>query len=53
MSVLVGREAPDFTAPAVLADGTIVNGHATFSDNETQLISEMKEKLRDEYNLKC
>lgn len=25
MSVLVGREAPDFTAPAVLADGTIVN----------------------------
>ena len=25
MSVLVGREAPDFTAPAVLADGTIVD----------------------------
>jgi peroxiredoxin (alkyl hydroperoxide reductase subunit C) len=25
MAVLVGREAPDFTAPAVLADGTIVD----------------------------
>ncbi len=25
MSVLVGRNAPDFTAPAVLADGTIVD----------------------------
>tara|TARA_R110000782_G_scaffold41586_7_gene95181 strand:- start:541 stop:1146 length:606 start_codon:yes stop_codon:yes gene_type:complete len=25
MSVLVGREAPDFTAPAVLADGTIID----------------------------
>jgi peroxiredoxin (alkyl hydroperoxide reductase subunit C) len=25
MSVLVGRPAPDFTAPAVLADGTIVD----------------------------
>lgn len=25
MSVLVGRTAPDFTAPAVLADGSIVN----------------------------
>ncbi len=25
MSVLVGRDAPDFTAPAVLADGTIVD----------------------------
>ena len=25
MSVLVGREAPDFTAAAVLADGTIVD----------------------------
>ncbi len=25
MSVLVGRSAPDFTAPAVLADGSIVN----------------------------
>lgn len=25
MTVLVGRDAPDFTAPAVLADGTIVD----------------------------
>lgn len=25
MSVFVGRQAPDFTVPAVLADGTIVN----------------------------
>ncbi|MCK5904460.1 MAG: redoxin domain-containing protein, partial [Gammaproteobacteria bacterium] len=25
MTVLVGRNAPDFTAPAVLADGTIVD----------------------------
>lgn len=27
MSVLVGREAPDFTAPAVLGDGTIVDNY--------------------------
>jgi peroxiredoxin (alkyl hydroperoxide reductase subunit C) len=27
MSVLVGREAPDFTAPAVLGDGTIVDSY--------------------------
>ncbi len=27
MSVLVGREAPDFTAPAVLADGSIVENY--------------------------
>lgn len=26
MSVLVGREAPDFTTPAVLGDGSIVDG---------------------------
>lgn len=26
MSILVGRAAPDFTAPAVLADGSIVEG---------------------------
>ena len=25
MTVLVGRDAPDFTAPAVLADGSIVD----------------------------
>jgi peroxiredoxin 2/4 len=36
MSVLVGREAPDFTAPAVLADGTIVD--------EFNLKSEIKGK---------
>ena len=27
MSILVSRNAPDFTAPAVLADGTIVNDY--------------------------
>jgi len=27
MSVLVGRQAPDFTAPAVLGDGTIVENY--------------------------
>lgn len=27
MAVLVGREAPDFTAPAVLGDGTIVDNY--------------------------
>ncbi len=27
MTVLVGRDAPDFTAPAVLADGTIVDDY--------------------------
>lgn len=27
MSVLVGRKAPDFTAPVVLADGTIVDNY--------------------------
>ncbi len=31
MSVLVGREAPDFTAPAVLGDGSIVDEY-NFSD---------------------
>jgi len=25
MSVLVGKQAPDFTVPAVLGDGTIIN----------------------------
>ncbi len=30
MSVLVGRQAPDFTAAAVLADGTI-DDHYHFS----------------------
>ena len=25
MAVLVGQQAPDFTAPAVLADGTILD----------------------------
>ena len=28
MGVLVGREAPDFTAPAVLGDGTIVDDYS-------------------------
>ena len=31
MSVLVGKQAPDFTVPAVLADGTIVD-ELSFSD---------------------
>ena len=31
MSVLVGKKAPDFTVPAVLADGTIVD-EFTFSE---------------------
>lgn len=27
MAVLVGKEAPDFTAAAVLADGTIIDDY--------------------------
>lgn len=27
MSVLVGKQAPDFTVPAVLGDGTIVDSY--------------------------
>src|SRR3989344_3299638 len=33
MSVLVGREAPDFTGPAVLGDGKIVDNF-NFHDNK-------------------
>lgn len=34
MAVLVGREAPDFTAPAVLADGSIVDDYNFFNATE-------------------
>ena len=30
MSVLVGKQAPDFTVPAVLGDGTIVDDFNLF-----------------------
>ena len=30
MSVLVGKQAPDFTVPAVLADGQIVDFRSVF-----------------------
>lgn len=39
MTVLVGRQAPDFTVPAVLANGSIVGGF------------NLKEALRDKYGL--
>jgi peroxiredoxin (alkyl hydroperoxide reductase subunit C) len=41
MSVLVGRQAPDFTTPAVLADGTIVdqlNFHKTIKGKYAVLV---------------
>lgn len=41
MSVLVGREAPDFTTPAVLGDGTIVdslNFHQTIEGKYAVLV---------------
>lgn len=34
MAVLVGREAPDFTAPAVLGDGSIVDEYNFFHSTE-------------------
>ncbi len=34
MSVLVGRQAPDFTAPAVLGDGTIVEDYNFYKATE-------------------
>jgi len=34
MSVLVGRQAPDFTAPAVLGDGTIVDDYNFYNATE-------------------
>ena len=34
MTVLVGKEAPDFTAPAVLADGTIIDDYNLSQDIE-------------------
>ena len=39
MAVLVGRQAPDFTVPAVLSNGAIVNNF------------NLKESLRDKYGL--